>query len=206
VFISGLRARLAYFSKATSGWKRSTPAKIERAKYSADITEAEKTQRPAVNIFADRLLPTATAQSRGLGYKVARTGQDQRPGQFNRRRRRIAGMDHLHAVFRGGREINRGIPGGGRGNQTQVRQPLDDRARHRRPLAHHTAEKGKERSADRHYKVMSLDNIKALGPLIQKLAAEDCALFLWGTWSHLPAAIELITSWDSATLPAASIG
>lgn len=38
--------------------------------------------------------------------------------------------------------------------------------------------KGRDRCADRHYPLMSHDDIKAMGPLIQALAAKDCALFL----------------------------
>src|ERR1700731_1147864 len=57
---------------------------------SADIAEAEKTQRPAVEIFANRLLPTAAAYSRNLVYKMTRVREDQGPSQFDCRRERIA--------------------------------------------------------------------------------------------------------------------
>jgi N6-adenosine-specific RNA methylase IME4 len=53
--------------------------------------------------------------------------------------------------------------------------------------------KGKQRSAERHYDTMSLDDIKALP--IEKLAAEDCALFLWMVWPELPGALEVIKAW-----------
>lgn len=53
--------------------------------------------------------------------------------------------------------------------------------------------KGKQRSAERHYDTMSLDDIKALP--IAKLAADDCALFLWSVWPELPGALDVIEAW-----------
>jgi N6-adenosine-specific RNA methylase IME4 len=55
------------------------------------------------------------------------------------------------------------------------------------------SEKGKQRSNERYYDVLSLDAIKAL-PVAQ-LAAKDCALLLWVTQPHLPSALEVIASW-----------
>lgn len=53
--------------------------------------------------------------------------------------------------------------------------------------------KGKQRSAERHYDTASLDAIKALP--ISPLAADDCALFMWGVWPELPGALEVIRAW-----------
>lgn len=53
--------------------------------------------------------------------------------------------------------------------------------------------KGKQRSAERHYDVMSLDEIQAM-PVAQ-LAAKDCALLLWGVCPELPGALEVIKQW-----------
>lgn len=53
--------------------------------------------------------------------------------------------------------------------------------------------KGKERSAERHYDTMSLDEIAALP--VEDLAAEDCCLFLWCVWPELPGALKVIRSW-----------
>jgi N6-adenosine-specific RNA methylase IME4 len=53
--------------------------------------------------------------------------------------------------------------------------------------------KGKERSADRHYDTMELDEIKCLP--VPKLAAKNCALFLWVTWPHLQNSLDLIKIW-----------
>jgi N6-adenosine-specific RNA methylase IME4 len=52
---------------------------------------------------------------------------------------------------------------------------------------------GKGRSAERHYACMSLDGIKALP--VNRLAADDCALFLWTTFPHLRQAHEVIEAW-----------
>ena len=55
--------------------------------------------------------------------------------------------------------------------------------------------KGKQRSAERHYDTMTIDDIKALGEKVDRLAAEDAALFLWAVWPELPGALEVIASW-----------
>jgi N6-adenosine-specific RNA methylase IME4 len=53
--------------------------------------------------------------------------------------------------------------------------------------------KGKQRSPERHYDVMSLDEIKALP--VGDLAADDCVLLLWGVCHELPGAIEVLRAW-----------
>jgi site-specific DNA-methyltransferase (adenine-specific) len=40
---------------------------------------------------------------------------------------------------------------------------------------------------------MTIEQLKALP--IDKLAADDCALFLWSVWPELPGALELIKAW-----------
>ena len=52
--------------------------------------------------------------------------------------------------------------------------------------------KGKQRSAERHYETWPLERIIAFAPLIGRLAADDCALFLWIVWAHLASALEVI--------------
>ena len=47
--------------------------------------------------------------------------------------------------------------------------------------------------AERHYKVMSLDDIKALP--VGSIAAEDSALFLWTVDCHLPEALAVGETW-----------
>lgn len=53
--------------------------------------------------------------------------------------------------------------------------------------------KGTGRSAEQHYAVMDDDALIALP--VGDLAAEDCVLFLWATWPHLPLALQLIEGW-----------
>ena len=55
------------------------------------------------------------------------------------------------------------------------------------------SEKGKDRSADRHYSTMSLDEIRNLP--VCDLAAENCVLFLWVTFPTLQEAFSVIEAW-----------
>lgn len=48
-------------------------------------------------------------------------------------------------------------------------------------------------STESHYKVMSLEEIRALP--ISRLAAPDAVLFLWGTWPQLPEVLETMRVW-----------
>src|SRR5262249_33336084 len=62
------------------------------------------------------------------------------------------------------------------------------------PWTFHTySGKGKQRSAEHHFDVMSLDVIKALP--VAPLAAENCALLLWSVWPELPGALDVIAAW-----------
>lgn len=56
--------------------------------------------------------------------------------------------------------------------------------------------KGEGRSAQRHYGCMALPDIMALP--VGRLAAPDCALFLWVVKSMLPEALDLIRTWGFA--------
>ena len=53
--------------------------------------------------------------------------------------------------------------------------------------------KGKQRSAERYYDTSSLEAIKALP--VSQLAADGCALFLWGVCPELPGALAVIEAW-----------
>jgi N6-adenosine-specific RNA methylase IME4 len=52
---------------------------------------------------------------------------------------------------------------------------------------------GRDRSADRHYPTMTMDEIRAVD--VAALAARDSVLFLWAVWSMLPQAFALIEAW-----------
>jgi len=53
--------------------------------------------------------------------------------------------------------------------------------------------KGQGRTAENHYKTMSLQEICALP--VGRIAAPDSALFLWATCPQLPCAFELLGAW-----------
>lgn len=52
---------------------------------------------------------------------------------------------------------------------------------------------GSDRSIERHYDTMKLDDIKAMP--VRDIAAPDCHLFLWSTGPHLPQAFEVMKEW-----------
>lgn len=47
--------------------------------------------------------------------------------------------------------------------------------------------------AERHYSTMSINDICALP--VSEMAADDCVLFLWGTWPKLAESLQVISSW-----------
>ena len=55
------------------------------------------------------------------------------------------------------------------------------------------SDRGKDRAAENHYKVMALSVLETLP--IERLAKTDCVLFLWATWPLLQDALSLITWW-----------
>lgn len=55
------------------------------------------------------------------------------------------------------------------------------------------SDKGKDRSAERHYPTMTWDALAALP--VQNLMADDCAVFLWTCWPTLLQSLELGAAW-----------
>lgn len=55
------------------------------------------------------------------------------------------------------------------------------------------SDKGKGRSAEKHYKTLTLEDIKKLP--VHKLAARDCVLFLWSVGPRLDDAFDVIREW-----------
>ena len=53
--------------------------------------------------------------------------------------------------------------------------------------------KGKDRSAENHYQVMNLNDIKNLD--IQSITDENCILLMWATYPNLKEAFDVIESW-----------
>ncbi len=56
------------------------------------------------------------------------------------------------------------------------------------------SDKGKGRSAEAHYDVMTLSEIKAFP--CKDFAADDCVLFLWTTDPMLPYSLEVLDAWE----------
>ena len=46
-----------------------------------------------------------------------------------------------------------------------------------------------------HYKTMSVEDIENMGATINKIAAENCLLFLWATFPNLKEALQVIEKW-----------
>jgi len=52
-----------------------------------------------------------------------------------------------------------------------------------------------KRGADRHYKLMCVSDIKAMGDDIQNTMAPDSHCYLWVTNNYLPAGLEVLKAW-----------
>lgn len=52
-----------------------------------------------------------------------------------------------------------------------------------------------KRGADRHYGLMKVKDICALGSAVQNLAADNSHLYLWVTNNYLPAGLEVMKAW-----------
>ena len=52
-----------------------------------------------------------------------------------------------------------------------------------------------KRGADRHYPLMKTSEIIALFPLVEKLADENCHLYMWVTNNFLPDGLKVMTAW-----------
>ena len=60
-------------------------------------------------------------------------------------------------------------------------------------LKYYSKKGEKEKSAQRHYDCMSLDDIKALP--VNALAEKDCVLFMWVTFPFLEKSFEVLKAW-----------
>lgn len=56
--------------------------------------------------------------------------------------------------------------------------------------------RGQGKGASQHYSTMSTPDICALP--VERVAAKDSVLLLWGTWPHLPDALQVIAAWGRA--------
>lgn len=64
--------------------------------------------------------------------------------------------------------------------------------------------KGKGRSAERHYPTMTLEQIKALP--VADIAADNCALFMWTTTPLLEDSFAVLRAWGFQYKPLLSCG
>ncbi len=55
------------------------------------------------------------------------------------------------------------------------------------------SDKGKGRSAEKHYKISSLEDMKNLN--VKDITDENSILFMWATYPNLKQAFELISAW-----------
>ena len=55
------------------------------------------------------------------------------------------------------------------------------------------SDKGKDRSAEKHYKISSIEDMKKLN--VQSICDKDCIIFMWATYPNLKEALELMESW-----------
>ena len=59
---------------------------------------------------------------------------------------------------------------------------------------------GRDRCADKHYAVMDHASILAMAPLVQGLAAKDCALMLWSSGTFAERSLEIAQAWGFNSL------
>lgn len=52
-----------------------------------------------------------------------------------------------------------------------------------------------KRGADRHYPLMTIKEIKALAPMVDNVAADNCHLYMWTTNNFLPDALDVMAAW-----------
>jgi site-specific DNA-methyltransferase (adenine-specific) len=63
------------------------------------------------------------------------------------------------------------------------------------PWSYSTWKDKKSRTADSKYPTMTLEHIAGMAPMINQLADDNCALFLWATNPLLPDAIATMAAW-----------
>jgi hypothetical protein len=104
---------------------------------SADPAQPQHAQHRSAQLPADGCLPSTAAHREALIDDPAGGGEDQRPGQFDRRLHVTAGRADIDAVFLSGRDVDRCVERAGGGDHLQPWQTLDHGTRQRCALAHH---------------------------------------------------------------------
>lgn len=57
------------------------------------------------------------------------------------------------------------------------------------------SDKGKGRSAEKHYRTMTWPQLNAMGADVQRVAAKNAVLLVWTTWPQLENTLSLIKAW-----------
>src|SRR3989454_2455412 len=100
--------------------------------------KSQNAQGLSTEIRAHCLLPAAGSDGVALRHDMSRGGQDQRPGNFDRRVRPIPRVNHCDPMIARGGDIDRHVYRSRRGNELEIGQALNDVAGQRGPLAHDT--------------------------------------------------------------------
>jgi hypothetical protein len=103
----------------------------------ADPAQAQHAQHRSAELTADGCLPTTVPHRKAFVDDPAGSGEDQRPGQFDRRLYVAAGRADVDAVFLGGRDVDGSVERPSGGDHLQPWQARDDVTRQRCALAHH---------------------------------------------------------------------
>lgn len=101
-----------------------------------DPAQAQHAQHRTAELATDRRLPTAGAHRQVLVDDSPGGGQDERPGEFDRRLDVASGRAHMDAAFLSSRNVNRRIERPGGRDHLQLGETLDDLARQGRSLPH----------------------------------------------------------------------
>src|SRR3984893_1585331 len=100
--------------------------------------KSQNAQGLSTEIRAHCLLPAAGSDGVALRHDMARRGQDERPGQFDRRVRPISRVNHGDPTLSRGGDVDRRVSRSRRGNDFEIGQAFNDVAGQRGPLRHGT--------------------------------------------------------------------
>ena len=129
--------------------------------------EPDDAEGGAREVGADGLLPAAGADGGVLLREVAGDGEDQRPGELDGAGGVRGGAADGDAALGGGRDVDGGVAAAGGDEQPEVRQPLEQGARERRPLAHGDDDVERRQPLDERVLVVEvvgeLDDVDGLG-------------------------------------------
>src|SRR6185437_5915852 len=103
------------------------PISADRTDLGAELAEAEKTERLALEAGADRRLPLALAHPAVLARDAAGEGEDEAPGELGRRIGQHVGAAYGDAARLRRRQVDRGVAHAGGDQQLEIGQALEER-------------------------------------------------------------------------------